>query len=353
LHALQLFSAELANVLKTGEQRRLAKRIVMTGNAMGELLDALLDISRLDMAGFTVRRRHFALAPLLQRVVAAHERLAQDKGLTMQCDDTDAWIDSDPQLLERILHNLLANAVRYTTQGSIGIETRRSGESLRIEVRDTGIGIAEEHLPNIFQEFYQVANDERDLDKGLGLGLAIVDRLAKSLQHRVSVASRPGHGTTFTVVVPRVAADEAAVDAADAALADDLAARVLFVGAGDAVGDNLVALVRDWGCAVSVATDNAAIDKFLLGEPRPDVVLCDDSRLAVVAAALGRLPAPPPLLLLGDLPPKTAAGTIAGRLSKPVRPSRLRSLLRHLLEDRDVAAVAPAAPVQPAKAATP
>jgi anti-sigma regulatory factor (Ser/Thr protein kinase)/CheY-like chemotaxis protein len=304
---------------------------------MGDLLEALLDISRLDMAGFTVRRLHFALDPLLRRVVNAHAAEAADKDLQLRCGRTDAWVDSDPHLLERILNNLVANAIRYTPRGSVSIAEREFGDSLSIEIIDTGIGIAEEDLPNIFQEFYQVGNAERDVGKGLGLGLAIVDRLAKSLQHEVSVVSRLGNGTTFTVTaVPRVAADTVTEHSAETEWSEEFAAHILLVQEGDAVSDNLFALLQNWGCRVSEAQNAAAIATVLNGGDRPAAVICDDCCYAAASQVLASMKNPPPLLLLGE---QSAVGDIAmaeiaGRLSKPVRPARLRALLRHLLDER-------------------
>ncbi len=337
LHALQLFSTELENIVTEPTQHHLTRQISSAAKAMSDLLEALLDISRLDMAGFKVRRQHFALAPLLQRVVDTQRKDAADKGLNLHCRSTDAWTDSDPRLLERILQNLLANAIRYTPQGSVSIDVRATASLLLIDFRDTGIGIAEEHLPNIFQEFYQVANDERDIGKGLGLGLAIVDRLAKSLQHGITVVSRQGRGTTFTVTLPRVAADAEAAVIPTIEWAGDIAAHILLLSEANNANDNLASLLRSWGCRVGEAQDGPAIAAALQGSDIPDAVICDDGCFETASAVLTTLPSPPPLLLLGDQPnagngAMTAIATIAGRLAKPVRPARLRALLNHLLE---------------------
>jgi CheY-like chemotaxis protein len=189
-------------------------------------------------------------------------------------------------------------------------------------------------LPNIFQEFYQVANAERDVDKGLGLGLAIVDRLAKSLQHDVAIVSRPGHGTTVTLTVPHVAVDTVTTDAAEGEWSDTFAAHILLLSEGDPVNENLAALLRSWGCRVSEAQNTATIVAALHGEDLPRAVVCDDRCYIAASEILSSLQTPPPLLLLGEQP---ASGNdrIAGRLGKPVRPARLRALLRHLLEENE------------------
>jgi PAS domain S-box-containing protein len=341
LHALQLFSTELENRVTGSKQQHLTRQIGSAASAMSDLLEALLDISRLDMAGFKVRRQQFALAPLLRRVVNAHSADAAVKGLQLHCGRTNAWIDSDPHLLERILNNLVANAICYTERGSVNIDLREFGKigelgkiagMVHIAIRDTGIGIAEEHLPNIFQEFYQVANAERDVGKGLGLGLAIVDRLAKSLQHDVAINSRPGYGTTVTLTVPHAAGEAATSGGTEPEWAEEFAAHILLISEGDPVSDNLAALLRSWGCRVSEAQDTAAIAAALHGGDLPGAVICDDRCYAAAYEAFSSLQTPPPLLLIGDQPANGSNG-IAGRLSKPVRPARLRALLRHLLEE--------------------
>jgi PAS domain S-box-containing protein len=339
LHALQLFSTELENTVTGPPQQHLTRQIGSAVSTMSDLLEALLDISRLDMAGFKVRRQHFALSPLLHRVIEAHAADAAGKGLQLRYRRTAAWVDSDPHLLERILNNLVANAIRYTPRGNVNIDLRETGEiggigaTVNIAIRDTGIGIAEEHLPNIFQEFYQVANAERDVGKGLGLGLAIVDRLAKSLQHDIDIISRPGHGTIVTITVPRVAGETVTPADTEHDWAADFVAHILLVSDGNPVSDNLAALLRSWGCRVSEARDTATIAAAVHSSDLPGAVICDDSCYAAASQAFASLQTPPPLLLLGD-PPAAGSLGIAGRLGKPVRPARLRALLRHLLVER-------------------
>ena len=195
----------------------LAGQIGAATGAMGELLDALLEVSRLDTEDIAPQRQALALGPLLESIVAAQRQSAEAKGLRIACVGTQAWTESDPHLLRRLLGNLVANAVRYTHQGGVVVGVRREGAGLRIEVWEHGIGIDAGQLPLVFQEFYQVANRERDAGKGLGLGLAIVERLARMLGHALHAHSRPRRGSVFGVSVPRVAAVAAPLEPETAA----------------------------------------------------------------------------------------------------------------------------------------
>jgi hypothetical protein len=159
------------------------------GSAEG-LLTGLLDISRLDAGGMTPQVRAFRIDELLQHLAAEFRVLAQDQGLALDCVASRAWVRSDPQLLRRVLQNFLANAVRYTRAGRVLLGCRRADGELRIEVWDTGIGIAESDRAAIFEEF-------RRLDRGgqgLGLGLSIAERIARLLGHRIGLRSEPGRG---------------------------------------------------------------------------------------------------------------------------------------------------------------
>lgn len=212
MHALGMFVATLSQQPSTPIQRELLAQIDRAVGAMGDLLDSLLDISRLDAGVIETRVAAMPLRPLLERIASEFAAVAQAKGLELELRRTTLWVRSDRILLERILVNLLSNAIRYTTQGRILVAARICGtqrDQVRIDVRDSGPGIAEDAREAIFQEFVQLENPERDRSKGLGLGLSIVKRLAQLLDHRIQLRSAPGAGSTFSVVLPRVPADEA------------------------------------------------------------------------------------------------------------------------------------------------
>ncbi|MEK9804379.1 MAG: ATP-binding protein, partial [Curvibacter sp.] len=185
IHALGMFVARLAQLPHDRETRHLIGNLEASVRAMQDLLDALLDISRLDADAVRVQLQPVPLAPLFEQLRGALMPVATDKGLRLRVRDSALWVQSDPTLLHRILLNLVSNALRYTGHGGVLVGCRRSrgGSHVWIEVWDTGVGIAPEHQQDIFREFYQIGNPERDRSKGLGLGLNIVDRTARLLGH--------------------------------------------------------------------------------------------------------------------------------------------------------------------------
>lgn len=202
LHALSLFAADLRNDADTPARRKLADQINDSVKGMSELLDSLLDISRLDVAGVTPEPVDFPVTEVFQRLDAVFARSAADKSLRFLCRPSPFWVHTDPVLFERLLSNLLANAIRYTERGGVILIARRRKENLRIEVRDSGIGIPTAHRAAIFEEFFQVDNTARAQGQGLGLGLAIVSRLATILGVTIDVHSAPGRGSIFSFTLP-------------------------------------------------------------------------------------------------------------------------------------------------------
>ncbi len=200
--SLTLFTDLLAAKLAGHPDATIVEHLQRSVDALRLLLDGILDLSRMDAGLVVPLARPFAIAPLLAQLGIEYEARARQAGLRLRARPCNARVVSDPLLLERILRNLLENALRYTRRGGILLGCRRRGDRLRIEVWDSGIGLAPEQMDNIFEEFYQAGNPERDRAKGLGLGLAIVERLARLLDHHVTVSSREGRGSRFAVTVP-------------------------------------------------------------------------------------------------------------------------------------------------------
>ncbi|HEX8987976.1 MAG TPA: PAS domain-containing sensor histidine kinase [Rhodocyclaceae bacterium] len=332
LHALALFAAEFETTAATPEQQRLAGQIGAATGAMGELLDALLEVSRLDTADIKPQPQPLALGRLLAGVVEAQRSSAEAKGLAIHCVPTRQWTESDPQLLRRLLGNLVSNAVRYTETGGIVVGVRREGNGLRIEVWDSGIGIEAVQLPLVFQEFYQVANRERDAGKGLGLGLAIVDRIARLLGHRMQVRSTPQRGTVFGVSVPRRAPVETVEPATPPSVPVN-AARILVAGGVASGAESLAKLIESWGYHILRAGDEGQLRKHMAA--MPDMVVCDDSLFRGLARAVAGRPRRPRVVLMGDAAEaENRAGLVPdARLAKPIKPGRLRALLHHMVEE--------------------
>ncbi|WP_142847499.1 MHYT domain-containing protein [Telmatospirillum sp. J64-1] len=202
VQSLFFFSHSLNQMIKEGPAAQVLASMEASLDALRMLLDSLLDVSRLDAGIVKANPIGFALGGLLERLATEYRPLAAERGLTFRVVPSSLWIESDPVLLERMLRNLIDNALRYTEHGAILIGVRRQRDRVRIDVVDTGPGIPQDKQAEIFDEFVQLHNSERDRRQGLGLGLAIVKRLSALLHHHVIVASTPGHGSRFSVSVP-------------------------------------------------------------------------------------------------------------------------------------------------------
>lgn len=346
MHALGLFISELQQHPLPRPTQGLVRQIAASADAMEKLLDSLLDVSRLDAGVLRPTMRVFELRALLTRIVAAHEPAAAERGLRLGLRACDAWVRSDPLLIERIVSNLISNAIRYTRKGGVLLACRRQGDGLvRIEVRDSGIGIPAERQEVIFQEFVQLDNAERSRDKGLGLGLAIVKRLAELLDHRLTLRSAPGRGSVFAIALPRTAPLDAHDAAPEPRAPGDLAGvRIAVVDDDPLVCAGTASLLASWGCEVKAAASSAALfDKIASEDWRPALVISDLrlqgplDGLDVIRILRERLDEPtlPAVLITGDTGAEMLALTRDSGipvLHKPVRPARLRALINRQLE---------------------
>ncbi|BAL26304.1 response regulator [Azoarcus sp. KH32C] len=342
MHALGLFIAELAQHQHPPQIRQLVERIAASAGAMENLLDSLLDISRLDADVVKPNVRPFALQPLLDRIATEERPGADARDLELKARPTDAWISSDPVLFERILGNLVSNAVRYTRKGRVLVVCRRRGNRLRIEVRDNGIGIPPESQDLIFQEFVQLHNPERARDKGLGLGLPIVRRLTNLLGHRLTLRSRPGRGSVFAVEVPIAAPVPEVERVEDRRPPGDLGGlSVALVDDDPLARTSMQSLLSSWGCNVIAAGDLDALTDSLRRERKQPELIISDFRLdgtrngVDVIRSLRALHGSdiPAVLVTGDTGEDTlrlAQQQGLPLLHKPVRPARLRALLNRL-----------------------
>ncbi|HET9700703.1 MAG TPA: ATP-binding protein [Burkholderiales bacterium] len=347
LHALGLFVARLRDLAGetaaadgTAALGALVGRIEDSVGAINDLLDGLLDISRLDAGAMVPNVSAFPVQRVLERVEGEFAGMAREQGLRFRVRGNRSRIVSDPMLLERILRNLVSNAVRYTDHGGVLIGCRRRGGALRVEVWDTGVGIPQAAQGDVFREFYQVGGTGRGREKGLGLGLAIVDGLAKLLGHRVHLFSRLGRGSVFALEIP-LAPEVAGVEArtAEAAPAGPAPSGLVYVIEDDAlVLESMRELLRGWGCSVvGFATGDEAMGALDEGGPVPDLVICDyrlgtkENGLDLITGMRARVGADIPAVLVSGDPdpdlPGLAREAACHFLQKPVRPAKLRSLL--------------------------
>ena len=356
LHALNLFVAQLQAESHPVERRRLVSRIDAAVSSMNELFEALLDMTKLEAGILEPHPIEFPVAQLLECIETTFADAAREKGLRLAVVSSGAWVLSDFVLLERILLNLVSNAVRYTTRGGVVVGCRRRGSNLRIDVCDSGPGIPEAQQGNIFREFYQLGAVRPDRG-GLGLGLAIVDRLGRLLGHAVKLDSRPGRGSRFSVSVPLVAARHGEAEAPIApAIADPTRGKLALVIDDDAlVLDGMRGILRGWGCDVMTAdSGETALAQVAAQDRHPDLIISDyrvaggKTGIDAIERLRGALGASiPAFLITGDTAPerlREASKSGYQLLHKPVPPMRLRAMLNQLLKARDgMDAAAPAA----------
>ena len=341
MHALSLFVAALKARPLPPDAQQLADQIEASTGAMELMFNALLDISKLDAGVIEAQPQHFAIQPLLDSLTRQFGPVAAEKGLRLRVTASSAYLHSDPILIERILVNLVSNAVRYTETGGVLVGCRHHGGLLRLVVCDTGPGVPPDQQENIFQEFVQLDNPARDRDKGLGLGLAIVSRLGRLLGHRIQLDSTPGKGSAFSIEIPL--GDPALVrpSAPPAPAPGVLPADALVVLIDDetAILDGMVELFRNWKIDL-VAVHDAAEARARLAEldRRPDVIVSDyrlpgEDGLAVISGLRERYGAAlPAVIISGDTAPETIQTITAAGLSvlhKPLRPAKLRALISH------------------------
>ncbi len=204
MHTLSLFGAALLRRPLDPPAAAIARSMNLALQSLATQMDALLDISKLDAQVVPVNSRVFALRPWLASLCDEMLPTAQGKGLALSLPLPDeVFVETDPLLLERVLRNLLDNALKYTALGAVEVRVERDGEVWRVRVRDSGCGIAEAEQSRIFEEFYQVDNPERDRARGLGLGLSIVSRLVDLLDLTLALESRPGQGSSFSSALRR------------------------------------------------------------------------------------------------------------------------------------------------------
>lgn len=345
-HALGLFMSQLAPLATDAQSRHLLTCANAAVLDMQNMLDGLFDLSKLDAPSAQVQVMTFALEPLLQRLRSGFGADAAAKGLRLRVRPSAVWVQSDPVLLQRILFNLVSNAIRYTERGTVLVACRPCQQpgQVRLEVRDSGMGIAPDEHERIFQEFHQINNPGRDRTRGMGVGLSIVQRCCRLLGISVRLRSAPGRGSVFFLTLTH-ALDPGALATAEVAVTpfgNELQGLQVLVIEDDALGQEALAgLLSSWGCCVTAVGDaDAALAQGRMGH-WPDVIV-SDFRLAdqpngvdlirTLRALAGRNIAA--CIISGNTDAQVqqtvqSAGLVL--LGKPVRPAKLRGLLRRLV----------------------
>jgi signal transduction histidine kinase len=345
LHALGLMATALSELVREPDVVKLVGSISASVEALEGLFNEVLDMSKIDAGTVKAEIGEFALGPLLDRLRRDFAPEAAEKGLRLRVRPCRAHVRSDPVLLERILRNLIANAIRYASRGGVLVGARRRAGRLSLEVWDTGVGIPESERGRVFEEFYQV---ERSSRKGLGLGLAIVQRLCGLLGLYVRVDSRPGRGSVFRFDVPIAFAQSARASAGAPAArpAHEFAGKLIVVVDDEKpIVDGMRVLLGGWGAEViGSATGDDVLPELERLERLPDLVIVDyrlaDGRLGTdlidgLRDALD--PEIPAIVVTGSSTPELAQRINARGdqlLLKPVLPAKLRSLMGAKLRPR-------------------
>ena len=341
VQAQELFLEALSQSPLSAHQQHILQNARAASQASAQMLNTLLDFSRIEAGVIEPQRKSFQLQPLLKKLENELGSLADTKNIVYRCRETSLAVDSDPALLELMLRNLITNAIRYTDHGGVLIACRKRGQEVQIEVVDTGIGIAPEQQQAIFQEFHQLGNPERDRLKGLGLGLAITEGLARSLNHRISLVSLLGKGSTFRLHVPlangALSEDVFTPSLMATAPSSSLAGlRVLVIDDDALVSQALKQLLESWGCECRMSealadaleqTQNwlpqLIISDYRLREHQTGAEVIKQLRLKHGAEI-------PALIITGDTAParlREAHNSGIPLLHKPVSPNQLYRVL--------------------------
>jgi signal transduction histidine kinase/CheY-like chemotaxis protein len=344
LHALGMFCSALQRRLPNTPEQPLVRNMMSAIEALETSFSAMLDISRFDAGLVHKAPRTFPIRDIFRRLYQQFGGDAEARNLALRFRATRRIVHSDPLLLERVLGNLVQNALRYTRQGGVLVAARRHCQGVALEIWDTGVGIPSDQKDMIFQEFYQIDNPERDRGRGLGMGLAIVQRLCNLLEHRLEMHSKFGHGSVFRVLVPAGEAD--AIDATPTE-ADTLPPRrqgmvtVMLIDDERAIREATRELLRPLQVNVLVAATIAeAVDVAKAAQQPIDLIMSDwrlraqeNGVAAIQALRCVAGEATPAVLITGDTSPELLqlaheSGLVI--LHKPLQPRHLVRLVKHL-----------------------
>jgi len=344
LHSLSLFVDVLKDAKTDQERDVLFPRIDGSLDALRKLFDALLDISRLDAQVVQPEYSHFNLAELLNKLVEEFRPAAIKKGLQLRLRAAPLVVVSDCLLLERVLRNLVSNAIRYTSSGGVLLSCRQRGDQVLLQVWDTGMGIPQDSLEEVFVEFHQLHNSHRDRAEGLGLGLALVKRQCRLLNHPLALASEQDKGSVFSIRIVRGSEHLLASEhSAPRPHSWDLSGRrVLVIDDERDILLAMSALLSKWGCQVVTAHSLAdAVSKLTEQDVVPEMVLSDlrlrngETGIAAIDSLRDQFGADiAGVLISGDTDPQrihVASQSNYELLQKPVKPLHLRTMIQHHL----------------------
>ncbi len=349
LNAARLYTASLLDRRPPGDFLPLARNVDISLEAVDEILNALLDISRLDTGALKPEIGTFAIGELLQQLKVEFEPQADEKGLALTVMPCSLYVRSDRRLLRRVLQNLLSNAIKYTAHGRVLLGASRIDDELRIEVHDTGAGNPANKHELIFKEFQRLSSGAPSVH-GIGLGLSIVERIGRMLDHPIHLSSRPGSGSVFGVSMPlshAAAADRKESYAVTAHLGHLRGCTVLCIDNEPAILEGMRSLLENWQCRVLQAESKSeALERVAKEYAMPDVILADyhlEDETGVECIDSIRRSADyeiPAILITADRSPAVedeARKSNLYLLRKPIKPAALRALMSRLYQQRAAA----------------
>ena len=345
LNAMQMYIAALQSKVKDKEILRIIEDINSVSMSTARLLNALLDVSELEVGAIKPRFESFSVNNMLISIFQSFLPLAKDKGLNFRVVPSSLYVRSDPALLERILGNFMSNAIRYTNKGSVLIGCRKRGDKVVIEVWDTGCGISDDQMSLIYEDFYQIENKERDRGKGLGLGLALAKRLAESLEHSINSKSTLGAGSCFSVAVD-IAENNTENNQEESFMniMNLSGTNILLVEDDMDVLKATKQLLESWGCKVKTARNKDEVMNLIKENPydNPDIILADNrlpgdaSGIDITYLIQEKLQASIPCVIMtGDVERNHVQSIIDQGfpvLLKPIQPAKFRAMLSHLIQ---------------------
>ncbi|MEX1032714.1 MAG: ATP-binding protein [Cellvibrionaceae bacterium] len=346
LYAMALFTTLLQEKIKGSSTESIVNSLAQSLGSLERLLDALLDVSKLDAGSVEPHFGHVDIQPLLNSLGREFKRLAEEKGLALEVEVHKSLVYTDPVLLELVLRNLINNAVRYTDSGKITVTAASNSNELEILVKDTGMGIAPEAQETIFDEFVQLHNPQRNRSKGLGLGLSIVRRITRLLDGRLELHSEPGVGSKFSLFLPPGNPQLLTKNTIDISPpTSDISQLSVWVFEDDAeVRHALMSLLENWGCRVTSFDGKQSLHTHLNKNPSaPHVVLADymlgedytgkDAIQQMLNHFGEEVPA---IIITGDTNPQHIEAIKAlgyHVMRKPAKPAQLRAFLGSIKKD--------------------
>ncbi|MGO9361660.1 MAG: FIST N-terminal domain-containing protein [Xanthobacteraceae bacterium] len=348
LNAARLLLGRLEHELLSSSGAKALLQMNDSLQTLETMLTDFFDISKLDAGGYVVNPRTFALEPMFRELLREFDPLATSHRLVLRSVRTSALVRTDKVMLQRVLRNLISNALRYTPEGRVVVGVRRCQKQVRVFVIDTGVGLSEEALREVFRPYFQLNNPASVVQRGSGFGLAVVERICTLLGTRIKVRSTVGRGTSFSLALPQGRAEDLLGPEAVSPLVAPLWGRRVLVIEDDAAGrEGLLALLEVWGCEVLAANGAEEADALLSQAERPpDLIISDlhlglgkSNGLTVATDLLARGMIGGPAIIVSSDPDPALRRLVqdAGALfvPKPIRPARLRATLSNALKMRD------------------